>query len=235
LPAPAAPPPVGPPPVDPAPVARPPVDPAQPPAGDLEAELGAPLAARPSLGVTVVEVSDAARQRYGLNVARGALITSIRAGSPADRAGLPLGAVIVAVDGRRVDSPAELAELVGQFDPASSVEVAYYQADRLVRKRVDLAPVANLSPPGLPRLDPAEEPALRLGGGLADRPLLGRLEQALGGLIRPQEGEAGGPAGPASPRSEVDQLRAEVEALRRHITRLEERLAELERRLPAGR
>lgn len=193
----------------------------------LERELaGAADSSRPSLGVTVTNVSDAARQRYGINVARGALVTSVRSGSPADRAAIPLGAVIVSVDGKRVDSPQDLQEALGGAAVDEPLEVAWYQQDRLVRKTVELRESTDVSPPALPRLDPNSppEPALRLGDA-RDRPLLGRLERALEGFVQPPEGA------PPAPEGEVGRLRAEVEALRRHVGRLEERLEALEQRL----
>ena len=57
---------------------------------------------RPSLGISVVDVTDLTRRRFAVTVNTGAVITQIRAGSPAARAGLPLGGVIVSVNGKRI-------------------------------------------------------------------------------------------------------------------------------------
>jgi S1-C subfamily serine protease len=203
----------------------------------LEAELQGNLRrpTKPSLGVTVTDVTDAARQRYGLNVTRGALVTSVRSGSPADQAGVPLGAVIVALAGNRIDSPADLARAAGELRPDEDVELTFYQGDRLSRKTLEMGAALAVSPPDLPApLGPAasapgapatggappaaREPALRLG----DRPLLGRIERAISGIAQAEAG------GPTSPGNEVERLRQEVDALRRHVLRLEQRLNELE-------
>jgi serine protease Do len=174
-------------------------------------------------------VTAASRQRYGISVARGALISSVRSGSPADRAGLPLGGVIVSVNGNRIDAPSDLSAAVSRLRTGDRVEVTYYQGDRMRRKTVEVGAPRNSGPQALPRLaeNPRQEPALGVGRGLADRPLLGRLGQALGGFIQPPEGGAAPPA----PSNDVDRLRQEVDSLRRHIGRLEQRLETLEKKL----
>ena len=73
----------------------------------------------PSLGVTVDPVSDAAVRERNLRVRSGAMITAIVQGSPADRAGLPLGAVIVAFDGERIDGPKDLVAAVRSAEQGS--------------------------------------------------------------------------------------------------------------------
>jgi hypothetical protein len=199
---------------------------------ERELQAGADAAPRPSLGITVTPVTEASRERYGLNVSRGAMISSVRSGSPADRAGLPLGAVIVALDGTRIDSPDDLATALGRLQVGDRVELAYYEGDRLAKKTVELKSSADVAPPALPRLGDARggEPSLQLGRGVEDRPLLGRLERALEGFVQPPEGAA-----PPAPGSEVERLRQEVESLRRHISRLEQRLETLEQKVGESR
>ena len=69
-----------------------------------------------------------------MTVSYGAVITQIREGSPAARAGLPLGGVIVSVNGNRVKSANAIVELIQAFRPGDEVELTYYEADRVGRK-----------------------------------------------------------------------------------------------------
>lgn len=162
-------------------------------------------AGRPMLGVTVLPVTDEARLRYRLTVRRGAVIDSLQPGSPADRYGLPIGGVIVAFDGRRIDSPDDLIESVANSRFGQAVELTYYDRDRLYRKTVRLAPVEKrlLRPPVL------EPGALR------------RLEGSLERL----------PLKPDS-RREIETLRKQILSLQKQLEESQRRLAELEKPRP---
>lgn len=164
------------------------------------------------LGVRTAEVSPELQRAYGLTVRRGAVIQSIVEGSPADRYGLPLGGAIVAVDGGRVDSPEDLAALIGAAEPGDNVEISYYVRDQVYRKRVRLAPTAvTVAPPA---------------GAPVDRPFLRKLERAIDGAIAP----APAPLAPNNPAAQVQAMQAQIEELQARVADLEERLLNLERK-----
>lgn len=171
---------------------------------------------RASLGVTVLPVTDEARRRFGLSVRQGALISAIAPGGAADRVGLPIGGVVVAADGRRIDTPEDLIGVIKAMRPGENLMLSYYQGATLFRKSVRLAEA-----PGETRVVAGEEPRLP-----PDRPLLRRLEKALEGAVAPVERPASVPFAP-----EAADLRTEVERLRDRVDELERRLAELEGRL----
>ena len=114
--------------------------------------------ARATLGVQLLPLTTAG-DPYRSPVAEGALIGSILSGSPADRAGLPLGGVIVAIDGRKVGSPADAVRIIHSATPEQQVEVKYYDGNRLFRKKIQLAP-ATVAEPWLPPQDLLEAPTL---------------------------------------------------------------------------
>lgn len=202
--------------------------PAAPPAEGTPRTGGA--AGRASLGITVVTFNEETRRRSEVPVRSGAMITQIRAESPAARAGLPIGGVIVAYGGQRIDTADELVEAIAASRPGEEVELTYYQGNRLARKDVTLAAASdpNLLGPGY-------------GGLLRDRPSLGRIERAIEGLRRPgaegpgaavpgaAPGGAPGddPLGPAEAMS----LREEIEALKAKVASLEEKVEALEAKL----
>jgi len=75
------------------------------------------------VGVGVVSSAEAATQ--GVPAGRGALIANVFADSPASRAGLAAGDVIVGVDGRQVRSPLGLQSVLGQHHPGDHVRISW--------------------------------------------------------------------------------------------------------------
>ena len=55
----------------------------------------------------------------------GALVAGTVCGSPADQAGMTGGAVITAVNGRAVGSPAQLSGILAQFHPGDTISVTW--------------------------------------------------------------------------------------------------------------
>ncbi len=175
----------------------------------------------PSLGITVDALNEQARQAHGLTVRRGALITNVRPGTPADRAGLPVGGVVVALDGRRVDSSDDLVTMIHAAQPGQEIELTYFEGPRIQRKTVTLAPASATAAPGsLPRL-----PGGSMAGGMSsDRGLLGQAERKVDNFVR------GGVSGPSTvyDPSAMAALQAQVSELSATIKSLEERLRALE-------
>ncbi len=184
---------------------------------------------RASLGVSVVPLTEQARAAYGVTATRGALIAAVRAGGPAERAGIPVGGVIVAIDGQRINAADEVVEVVAAARPGQEVELSYYRGATLTRKTVRLAPAA-LDARGTPA---ATGPAAGLGGilsgGVGDRPLVRRVGEVIDGFARP----AGGP--PAGQQEDIATLRSQVELLQATIRSLEDRLLRLEGKLGVAR
>jgi hypothetical protein len=210
-------------------------------------EESAPAAARPSLGVSVVDVTPELQARYHLAVRQGAVITNIREGTAAAKYGLPLGAAIVAVDGHRIRSANDLVAAIEAGQPGDQVEIAYLEGDRTGRKKVRLGwrppepsavvppPVAEPETPGATprwgRTVPAEPPPLlgRLDGLLdrlipADSPLAGRLPP-----IAPDREPSS--LGPPADMDEVTLLRQQLQSLQRQLEQVQERLDRIEQHL----
>lgn len=80
--------------------------------------------ARAWLGVTTQDVTRDLRDALDLPEG-GVLVTRVVSDSPADRAGIASGDVILSVDGRGVDSPSELAEAIGDSREGESVSLRF--------------------------------------------------------------------------------------------------------------
>ncbi len=164
-------------------------------------------AARPSLGISVDDVSDLTRRRFAVTTPAGAVITRIRAGSPAARAGLPLGGVIVSVNGKRIGSADDLVRFIQVFRPGDEIELTYFEGDRIGRKKLRLAPMDSVTVPAPAASQPnaaaadRSDPPLQLGRrrlGTKPRPVLEALERTLDAVLPPVD-----PAGGADPAAQV--------------------------------
>jgi membrane-associated protease RseP (regulator of RpoE activity) len=134
-----------------------------PPAGDAakplpnERPLMPDIASTPRsqlLGIRTAPVTEAVRLRLGIPDIAGARVVSRVVGSPADKAGIPLEAVIVAVDEQPVASPADLARLISAAGAGNAVELTYLAGGQQRSVRVTLAGDAgqvDATPPGEPR------------------------------------------------------------------------------------
>lgn len=209
-------------------------------------------ATRASLGIRVGPVTEELQREQRLVVRRGAVINGIEAGSAADQAGLPLGSVIVAFAGRRIDTPEDLVDAVRRARPESDVELTYYDREKLARKMVHLAavpaqegaipnePSAPFNPPSPVHNAVPSAGASNLErqlGAAGSRPLLGRLGRAIDNFA--SQAQAVAPVEPAAPvtrsdlgvevqelRLQIATLTKELDELRKHVTSLEKKLAE---------
>jgi serine protease Do len=84
---------------------------------------------RPWLGVSVATVTPAIQQYYHLSVGAGALITSVSSGSPASKAGLRAGDVIVKIDNGDISTAAELTTAISSHQIGDQVEIVYYRGN----------------------------------------------------------------------------------------------------------
>ncbi len=128
---------------------------------------------RPWLGVVTQSVDEDLRESLDLRD-DGVLVNRVVPGSPAERAGLRKGDVIVRFDGRDVGSPSELVELVGDQRVGELVSVVVWRdgarrelSARLSERNDDemTAPEAPEAPeaPGAPRAPRApREPDVRI-------------------------------------------------------------------------
>jgi serine protease Do len=84
---------------------------------------------RPWLGVSVITVTPTIQQYYHLAVDAGALITSISSGSPASKAGLRAGDVIVKIDNGDISTAAELTTAISSHQIGDQIEIVYYHGN----------------------------------------------------------------------------------------------------------
>ncbi len=174
---------------------------------------------RGKLGVTIQEVNQALADSFGLDKPRGALVSSVEAGSPAARAGVEPGDVIVKFNGTEISRASELPGLVAGAAPGTEVSIEIWRkgsTKTLSLKTGELKAVAARADDtgggvaagklGLTvrPLDPEEKSQVAEGRGLAVEGVDGPAARAgirPGDIIVAVNGE---------PVSNVDQLRRSV-------------------------
>jgi S1-C subfamily serine protease len=100
---------------------------------------------RPWLGVRYVILSPDVAEREGLEREQGAYIVGsagqvpVFPDSPADKAGLQSGDIILSVDGIQIDQAHSLAQLISEFDPGETATLKVARGDEVFETEVTLA------------------------------------------------------------------------------------------------
>jgi serine protease Do len=79
------------------------------------------------LGVAVQEINQAFADSFKLEKPEGALVSMVEKGSPADKAGLQSGDVILRVDGQPIVSSGDLPAVIGRASPGDSVKLGIWR------------------------------------------------------------------------------------------------------------
>lgn len=97
------------------------------------------------LGVVIQEVNRDLAESFGLDKPSGALVAQVVEDSPAEKAGLEVGDVILALDGKPVEVSGDLPHLVGNLKPGVKVmlDVIRNGERRKVRLQIGTLPDGN--------------------------------------------------------------------------------------------
>jgi S1-C subfamily serine protease len=96
---------------------------------------------RGRIGAQVANVTPDVAEARGLAQARGAIVTSVEPNSPAQRAGLQAGDVILEVDGRPVLSASDARNRIGLRESGSRVTLAYLRKGQRLTLTLETAEV----------------------------------------------------------------------------------------------
>lgn len=150
-----------------------------------------------TLGVSVSNLSEAFRQQFGIPVFRGAAVSEVVVGSPAERAGIQPGDCIVDIDGRMILFAEDVVNAMRSAVSGQTITIGYYRG---LRKLLTQIPVVF------------EEEA-RTGKGIAGR---GFSESIDPDMLTPEY--------VAELQAEIVRLNEELEAMRMRLQDLESRL-----------
>ena len=79
-----------------------------------------------AIGADLITMTAQLRQQYGFTPTSGAVVQDVVTGSPAARAGLQTGEVIVAVDGQSVSGADQVQAIIENHRPGDSVQITYF-------------------------------------------------------------------------------------------------------------
>lgn len=133
------------------------------------------------LGVGVQDINRELADSMALEDARGGLINRVYPDSPADKAGLQSGDIILAVDGESVAEASDIPPLIGSMDPGSEAALTIMRSGDRLEKAVTLGALREARN----QSTSATEPTSALGMLLAPVPEQLRQQRPL-----PEEGGA---------------------------------------------
>ncbi len=85
---------------------------------------------RGRIGVGIQNVTKDLADSLGLGKAQGAAVSNVEDGSPASKAGLEVGDVILKIDGRAVDGSADLSRTIRALKPGSKVNLSVWRGGK---------------------------------------------------------------------------------------------------------
>ncbi|APW36975.1 serine peptidase [Rhodoferax koreense] len=153
---------------------------------------------RGRIGVQIDQVTKDVAESIGLGKPQGALVRGVEAGSPAEKAGVEAGDIVVKFDGKEIAKFSDLPRMVGNTKPGTrsvltvfrrgstkdlTVVIAEIEADKPVKKAVDKEDKPKASPGGqllglaISDLTDAQKKELKLKGGV-------RVDAATDGAAR---------------------------------------------------
>jgi serine protease Do len=146
---------------------------------------------RGRIGVQIDQVTKDVAESIGLGKPQGALVRSVESGSPAERAGVEAGDIIVRFEGRTIDSASDLPRLVGSTKPGSRATLTVFRRGASRDLQVQIAEIEperaqrRAAGPAQPESRPlASAAAQSLGIGVVDLTDAQKRELKLKGGVR---------------------------------------------------
>ena len=139
---------------------------------------------RGRIGVVIQDLTPDLAEALDLDIERGAIVSRVESGSPAQAAGVEAGDVIVAVGGSKVESSRDLRNAIGLVRVGEEIEIDVRRERRRIRLTVQVggaragAPLGAIEPP--PALQGATLRDLEPGD-----PAHGRIEGVVAAEVEP--------------------------------------------------
>lgn len=155
---------------------------------------------RGRIGVQIGPVDKEVAESIGLGSATGALVSAVEPDSPAAKAGLQAGDVIVQFNGTKIDKVSDLPRLVGNTKPGSKASLTIFRRGKQQQLAITVAdvPADESQIAQAPEASGATANAKTLGLRVTD--LTAAQKKALGVRGGVQVAEASGPAARAGMR-----------------------------------
>ena len=111
---------------------------------------------RGRIGVSIDQVTKDVAESIGLGKAQGALVRSVEAGSPGEKAGVEAGDIITKFDGKAIENSRDLPRLVGNTKPGTKSTVTVFRRGSFRDLSVTIAEIEPDKParPAVEREEP---------------------------------------------------------------------------------
>jgi serine protease Do len=90
------------------------------------------------LGVNIQDLNDSLAKSFGRNDSEGALVSQVIEGSPAEKAGIKSGDIILKFNGQAVTGAAQLKNLVGREKPGSDAKLTIFRDKKNIEVNVKI-------------------------------------------------------------------------------------------------
>jgi serine protease Do len=120
------------------------------------------------LGVRIQEVTPEMAESLGLDKARGALVSSALADSPADKAGLKSGDVILSIDGQDIDHMRKVPRIVADNEVGKTVRLSVLRNKKTIDVDVTLGQLEKAEEEGKIESPETAAPKARAGREIAE-------------------------------------------------------------------
>ena len=158
------------------------------PGGGLEVNPRKVEALKSFLGAEVMGLNDMIREQLNISTDQGALVNSVIDGSPADKAGMQRGDVIMRFDRQRVRDVAHLQELIADTSPGDRIKVVVEREENAKVFYVKLGEIpATGYSVALTQAQPPEQTPQQPGWGMGVAPITPDMDQRYG-LAQGQKG-----------------------------------------------
>ncbi len=111
------------------------------------------------IGVRIQAVSEEIAQSLGLPKTEGALIASVTPKSPAAKAGLMAGDVIMTFNGQSINAMRHLPRLVAEAEIGETAKITYWRAGKILTTKMDISELEAAEAKGLTGEKKADAPA----------------------------------------------------------------------------
>jgi len=140
---------------------------------------------RGRIGVQIGEVSDDVAKAIGLDKAKGAMVSNVAAGAPADEAGVQPGDVILKFNGKDIAHWTDLPRLVGVTKPGTRVPMEVWRKGKTVTLSVKVGEMSDqkAEKPSSESPAPTAKPLDSLGLKVTDVPQSVRAKKKIKGGV----------------------------------------------------
>jgi len=98
---------------------------------------------RGRIGVGIQDITPTLRDAYDLTVSRGAIVTQVSEGTPAETAGIETGDVIIGFDGEEIISASDIRNTVGLVEAGTRTDITFIRDGKRMTAKILVEAIAD--------------------------------------------------------------------------------------------